>query len=96
MKSRSRKKSTAKKKRAPAKKIPARKAAKKVGRPRTTGAGTPMVVRMHDDQIKALDKWIDGSGISRPEAIRQLVTFALGQHVQKNAAANGADLQAAG
>jgi hypothetical protein len=49
----------------------------KTGRPVTTGAGTPLVVRMHDPEIKALDDWINKSNISRPEAIRQLVKWAL-------------------
>jgi hypothetical protein len=45
----------------------------------TGGAGQPMVVRMHNPQIKELDDWIGDSDISRPEAIRQLVGWALGQ-----------------
>jgi len=36
-----------------------------------------MVVRMHDPQIAAIDKWIADTGLSRPEAIRQLVDWAL-------------------
>jgi hypothetical protein len=49
------------------------------GRPTTTGAGTPMVVRMHKPQLKAIDRWIGDSGVSRPAAIRQLVDWALEQ-----------------
>ena len=41
----------------------------KTGRPWTTGAGTPLVVRMHANEIKRLDDWIDDADISRPEAI---------------------------
>jgi len=67
------KKSTKKPKKSPAKK--ARRA--KTGRPKTTGAGQPMVVRMHEPQLKAIDGWIRDTGISRPEAIRQLVDWAL-------------------
>jgi hypothetical protein len=52
-------------------------AKKKIGRPKTTGAGTPMVVRMHQPALDALDRWIRDSNISRPEAIRQLVKWAL-------------------
>jgi hypothetical protein len=52
---------------------------KKAGRPKSTGAGAPMVVRMHDPQIKQIDRWIGDSAISRPEAIRQLVDWALSQ-----------------
>jgi hypothetical protein len=54
-----------------------KRAPKKSGRPKSTGAGTPMVVRMHDPQLKAIDGWIRDTGISRPEAIRQLVDWAL-------------------
>ena len=47
----------------------------KPGRQRTTGAGTPMVVRMHKPQIKLLDQWIETQPgpLTRPEAIRRLV-----------------------
>lgn len=40
------------------------------------------MVRMHTMQLKALDQWIRDAGISRPEAIRQLVDWAL-QHTKK-------------
>jgi hypothetical protein len=50
---------------------------KKLGRPVTTGSGRAMMVRMHWPQIHALDAWIGKTRISRPEAIRQLVTWAL-------------------
>jgi hypothetical protein len=56
--------------------------------------GTPMVVRMHDPQIEAIDLWIGDNGLSRPEAIRQLVKWAL-EHVKKPVAipaTNGAEL----
>jgi hypothetical protein len=36
-----------------------------------------MVVRMHATQLQAIDHWIRDTGISRPEAIRQLVGWAL-------------------
>ena len=47
----------------------------KRGRPKTTGAGQPQVVRMHDQQIAEIDAWIamQGGEMSRPEAIRRLV-----------------------
>ena len=54
-----------------------KRATKKVGRPKSTGAGVPQVVRMHEPQLKAIDGWIRDTGISRPEAIRQLVDWAL-------------------
>lgn len=32
---------------------------------------------MHTPQLAAIDRWIGDTGISRPEAIRQLVNWAL-------------------
>jgi cytochrome c553 len=51
----------------------------KRGRPKTTGAGEPQVVRMHDRQIAEIDAWIamQKAEISRPEAIRRLVEIGL-------------------
>jgi uncharacterized protein YciW len=56
-----------------------KKSTPKVGRPKTTGPGEPQVVRMHDDQLAAIDDWIEALGekISRPEAIRRLVEIGL-------------------
>ena len=54
-----------------------RKYKRPVGRPKTGGPGLQLLVRMHKPQIEALDRWIRDSGISRPEAIRQLVNHAL-------------------
>lgn len=34
---------------------------------------------MHAPQIAAIDRWIGANDISRPEAIRQLVEWALSQ-----------------
>jgi hypothetical protein len=50
-----------------------------MGRPKTTGPGEPQVVRMHDEQLKAIGEWIDAldEKISRPEAIRRLVEIGL-------------------
>jgi Arc/MetJ-type ribon-helix-helix transcriptional regulator len=55
---------------------------KKVGRPKTTGTGAAIVVRMHKPQLTAIDRWISNSGFffSRPAAIRLLVSYALQQH----------------
>jgi hypothetical protein len=41
----------------------------KMGRPKTTGPGEPQVVRMHDQQLEAIDDWIEAQGekISRPK-----------------------------
>lgn len=56
-----------------------KKSKTKRGRPKTTGAGLPQVVRMHDHQIVEIDAWIatQETEISRPEAIRRLVEIAL-------------------
>lgn len=63
------------KKKTPNKKIERR------GRPKTTGTGEAQFVRMHKPQLDAIDSWRSAS-ISRPEAIRQLVAWALG-HTQR-------------
>jgi hypothetical protein len=52
---------------------------KKRGRPRSTGLGTGILVRMHD-QLEALDAWIakqDDPKPTRPEAIRRLIEIGL-------------------
>jgi len=49
----------------------------KRGRPRSTGSGTPLLVRMHEPRLSQIDDWIRDSGLSRPEAVRQLVGWAL-------------------
>lgn len=56
-----------------------KKSTAKRGRPKTTGAGQPQVVRMHDQQIAEVDAWIamQEKEISRPEAIRRLVEMGL-------------------
>ena len=59
--------------------LPRWQIASRIGRPKTTGTGLPMVVRMHDRQIVAIDVWIKAQGedVSRPEAIRRLVEIGL-------------------
>ena len=57
----------------------AKSSKKKTGRPKSTGAGTPLMVRMQDPLIKGLDTWIGKTDLSRPEAVRQLVAWALEQ-----------------
>lgn len=55
------------------------KKSRPIGRPKTTGTGQPIIVRMHDPQITDIDAWIaaqDGD-ISRPEAIRRLAEIGL-------------------
>jgi hypothetical protein len=52
---------------------------KKVGRPRTTGPGEQVIVRMHEPMLGTIDKWAgeqdDKPG--RPEAIRRMVQLGL-------------------
>ena len=49
------------------------------GRPVTTGPGTSINVRLHDDGLADLDAWIERQSdrLSRPEAIRRLVAQGL-------------------
>jgi DNA-directed RNA polymerase alpha subunit len=49
---------------------------KKPGPP-ATGKGTPILVRLQPDLLKALDSWATLNTISRPEAIRRLVELGL-------------------
>jgi hypothetical protein len=56
-----------------------RKSKAKVGRPVTTGIGVPVLLRMHDPLLAAVDGWIaaqDGP-ISRPEGARRLIEMGL-------------------
>jgi cytochrome c553 len=50
----------------------------KKGRPRT-GIGTPVQTRLSGDQLAQLDAWIAKQPVemSRPEALRQLMTLGL-------------------
>jgi hypothetical protein len=52
---------------------------KKRGRPRTTGRGEGILLRLHQPQLDALDAWIEhqDDSPSRPEAIRRLIEQAL-------------------
>jgi hypothetical protein len=48
------------------------------GRPKTTGRGTGIMVRLHGRHLTGIDEWRKRSGgVSRPEAIRQLISIAL-------------------
>lgn len=50
------------------------------GRPKTTGKGTLIGVRMLDEPLSAVDRWIEQQhepDLSRPEAIRRLVELGL-------------------
>jgi hypothetical protein len=53
---------------------------KRRGRPKTTGTGTLIGLRLLDAPLAALDEWITRQGekgLSRPEAIRRLVELGL-------------------
>jgi hypothetical protein len=55
---------------------------KRMGRP-PTGKGLGVLVRFPSSELAALDQWItrDGGLLTRPQAIRRLVTFGLsGKH----------------
>jgi hypothetical protein len=53
--------------------------AKSRGRPKTTGPGIGVLVKMHEPQIDAIDAWIakQKPEPTRPEAIRRLVEIGL-------------------
>ena len=47
------------------------------GRPKTTGAGTPVMVRIQPPMLDALDEWIskqEGRKPTRPEAVRKALS----------------------
>jgi Ribbon-helix-helix protein, copG family len=51
---------------------------KRRGRPKTTGRGEGVLVRLHSEQARAIDEWRRQEGdVSRPEAIRRLLDQAL-------------------
>ena len=52
---------------------------RKRGRPKTTGRGAGVLVRLHPDAMKSLDRWSaqQEDAPSRPEAIRRLVGMGL-------------------
>jgi hypothetical protein len=58
---------------------------KRRGRPKTTGRGKGVLIRLHRPQIAPLDKWIAAQPDqpSRPEAIRRLVERALAREAAK-------------
>jgi hypothetical protein len=53
--------------------------AKKRGRPKTTGLGEGVLVRLHNPTLGALDAWraAQEGEPSRPEAIRRMIAQAL-------------------
>ena len=52
---------------------------RKPGRPKTTGPGTQVVLRCHEDFLAAVDQWRErqnGDKLTRARAIMQLATGA--------------------
>lgn len=47
--------------------------------PKPTGQGTPVQVRLHPEQLAALDRWREAQAPvpTRPEAVRRLIEIAL-------------------
>jgi hypothetical protein len=56
-----------------------REITKSRGRPRTTGVGEPLLVRLHEPLLSKIDDWaeLQPDRPTRPEAIRRLVAQAL-------------------
>ena len=52
---------------------------RKSKRGRPAANSTAITVRLHPDQLKALDRWISAKGVSasRPEAIRRILDAGL-------------------
>ena len=49
--------------------------------PKPTGKGTLLGVRVHEPMLTQIDKWAkQNGGLSRPEAIRQMITDYLSDH----------------
>lgn len=65
---------------------------KKRGRPKTTGRGEGILIRLHAPQLVVLDSWIarQSDSPSRPEAIRRIVGRALGGRSVRRAPNKGA------
>lgn len=53
--------------------------------PAPTGVGIMVGVRIQPDLLMAIDTWIeaDGTGMTRPEAIRKMVEFVIEHGVAK-------------
>ena len=54
--------------------------------PQPTGVGTPVMVRMAEQELAALDNWRKAQNDlpSRPEAVRRLLKYALNARVVEN------------
>jgi len=47
------------------------------GRPKTTGKGTLIGIRLQKPDLKALDDYCERKGVTRPEAIRRFIRAIL-------------------
>ena len=54
---------------------------KAASRQPSSGSGTPLMVRVQPPMLKALDRWVGNTGITRPEAIRQILEHTLRKHL---------------
>ena len=50
---------------------------RKIGRPVTTGTHPTYTVRLSPEQIEPVNAWAAAQGLSRSEAIRQLIAEAI-------------------
>jgi hypothetical protein len=55
----------------------ARQTKRRVGRPKTTGPGTLIGIRLQRRDLKDLDDWRKREGVSRQEAIRRFIRASL-------------------
>jgi hypothetical protein len=55
----------------------ARQTKPRVGRPKTTGPGTLIGIRLQSRDLKDLDDWCKREGVSRQEAIRRFIRARL-------------------
>jgi hypothetical protein len=52
-------------------------ATKKRGRPKTTGKGTRVTIRLHPPELTTLDEWAAAHGHTRAEALRLVMVAGL-------------------
>jgi hypothetical protein len=50
---------------------------KKRGRPKTTGKGTPVTIRLHAPELTMLDEWAAANGCTRADALRQFAKLGM-------------------
>ena len=59
-------------------------AAKRTGRPRTTGTGTLVGTRWHKPDLDAIDRFARAEMVERTEAIRRLVRLGLAKALRQS------------